>query len=1123
MDGVSNVSSDCSNVTKIACSDAKKHCNFLSGYVLLELSSLNHLDPLISSDSNKASAIDISLHFVTIGTVNGNVYVLPRIGVYAQSLDAVPVQVIHSDVYPVFKVAISPDENYLAVANRKGLLSVYRLSASGFAVCSVVYNCQCHCLSEEVNFVTTLCWTQDCSKVYAGDRKGRISCTFIEKQSNSPSTEVLLETDSEIVQIEIYKSLLLVSTLTRSCIYDLETLNFVQIGKKLRYGYYGCAFGHELMAKSSTNDSSCHHQNLVNDSDISAFVCCPNGKIWKSNKLGVVLRTYQYHELLQKANVPLVSYRNSFLLEPKTSDDTVYFKLLHHLNCDSKQFMLLNGTSKFYIVNPQNGELILHCDVNACLFIYTVLEDFDECTVCGAMIFTLSLKTGAMRQYMVLKIEEAVHLLCMENLFTQAAGIITLLELSAKSNARFSWSSAILRSVIKGLKGLDIFAEKKSTCISYINTLHKILKLKNDQLLSDIQGSLQSIAIGTSPTIDTATNKSDSDFSPSILQRCNSAPEISRVVLTNPLIGYPCHRCHSEVFPSRFINFPRAANGAKKKSSATDAESLKFILNYGCPVISFEPQMTLSNVSRELSAAENVFETLTSRMQMQKKPLVKESALSEVVIDVSGPEINVKRLNFAKKVNCGPRIAKVVRPVDRQTSFKSKAVLNEVASVDVSSSGAASSFRNHEYASNSNICLVPSSDKNASMSLRLVPTYATVSNEKNSALAHWRCIKCGLHKSWSAALTFGPVMKNLNVLSDHFRIGGVPVTIEEWNEFFDGYLLNKVCVLHVEELCRDCTACFEFGNHLKNKKKLILQLNARRQKLVCEVARDQKYARDSVLSLKSDVIYNLFFKQTRLSSEISSTVGTGDSMNADAKNEGKTKATKLDNNNKKQWFLKHFSPLLSLQLIQLINCMRLCQGMEDVLSFLSTHKLRNYLTQDDWQWLVVLKACHMEKWKKDFPSSFVSSVLSECNLDSIVKFDDVTTVASSSSEKFVSRSRAKNVIFLATGCCPFCTLPLKTIVSDTESSVVVFSCGHAYHKVCLFETNLNHCVRCELERHRLRKQAHSTSSRSASSSYSSLVRLTYICHNEKVKVVFDEEESEPIVVVNGSILAIGNL
>ncbi|VDM45235.1 unnamed protein product [Toxocara canis] len=304
------------------------------------------------------TCLDASPHYLAVGSSSGTVYLFSRYASkYRSRLSSIPVQVVSTKDGPVIKMAISPDEKYLASAGLRGPLTVSALSTVGHSPTTIVSN-TCHvgnglCSQDivdasQANHVTELRWSDDSRKVYAGDLKGQVSCTRIQSRNlfRSPC-DVLLETDSAIVQIDVRDESLLVSTLTRCCLCDLATLDCIQVGKKLRHGRFGAMFYPTYRHRVSRDEE--RRSDVVTpraqaDSSISPpliFASRPNGRLWEANGQGIVYSTHQYRSLSNIARFPVVSFKEDFSpcnISCAACGKHLAFGRLHLIDCQQYVF-----------------------------------------------------------------------------------------------------------------------------------------------------------------------------------------------------------------------------------------------------------------------------------------------------------------------------------------------------------------------------------------------------------------------------------------------------------------------------------------------------------------------------------------------------------------------------------------------------------------------------------------------------------------------------------------------------------------------------------------------------------------------------------------------------------------
>ncbi|MFH4980948.1 hypothetical protein AB6A40_007657 [Gnathostoma spinigerum] len=428
-------------------------------YLFVELTSLDELSFPTSSSRIKYTCISASPHYLAVGSTSGTVYLFSRYASkYRARLSSVPVKVVSTKDGAVTRLAVSPDEKYLAVANQKGPVTITSLTNDGHSSALLVTN-NCHVGTDNdgiTNHVTEFCWSSDSSRLYAGDRKGQVSCTRVQgRYLFRSSCEVLWETDSEIVQMDLDGSTLLVSTLTRSCLCDLETLSCVQVGKKLRNGRMGAVF-YRTQPPSFGNKQS----NGVNDKSRGrketvslklVFASRPNGRLWEANGLGVVYSTHQHRNLKNILYHPVVSFKRTFALEESSREDIsrrLNYGKLYFIDCENKRLLLSQNGPSFSLVDPMDGSLLLTSDLK--------IDDCEiDCCVCGSDIFSLCREDGSLRKLSLFTFRKAVEKLYLRRCFAQVAQIISFYAKEINDVEDIPWNCDIIENIVDYVEQLD--------------------------------------------------------------------------------------------------------------------------------------------------------------------------------------------------------------------------------------------------------------------------------------------------------------------------------------------------------------------------------------------------------------------------------------------------------------------------------------------------------------------------------------------------------------------------------------------------------------------------------------------------------------------------------------------
>ncbi|VDM47581.1 unnamed protein product [Toxocara canis] len=358
--------------------------------------------------------------------------------------------------------------------------------------------------------------------------------------------------------------------------------------------------------------------------------------------------------------------------------------------------------------------------------------------------------------------------------------------------------------------------------------------------------------------------------------------------------------------------------------------------------------------------------------------------------------------------------------------------------------------------------------------------------------------------------------------------------MEQWSRLLTYYIhslpvsasSNETPATDKKNLCEECFSFFDFSIHMKRKIAAMGDWLVRAQKRNREDKRTENIVRKVALAFDEPTARRLFFRRKSgeekgsVSSDVAPSTSAviqsvppeslcrgalkewdpedhlpvgGDSrigIRSETMNETPVTLAREKEGAGSLALLK-FAWISALTLSQLLFCMRLCEGIDAVFGFLKSNAtVTAHLSQEDWQWLTVLKAREVDRWKDVMPRQIVDGLLCELNITSIKDVGpDMSDSSSEISRRFhLAKQSPSSVVILVDGNCPCCTLPLKGRVSDTDCYVTSFHCGHSYHKVCLREANISRCIRCEIERRRQRQQAQQLQQGNATSQISPSIR-----------------------------------
>lgn len=655
-------------------------------HLFVELTSLDELSFPTSSSRIKYTCLDASPRYLAVGSSSGTVYLFSRYASkYRHRLSSVPVQVFPTKDGAVAKLLISPDEKYVACASQRGPLTVCALSTNGHSPSTLITNTY-HTRTDEAgqaNYITELCWSGDSKKVFAGDVKGQVSCTRIQSRNlfRSPC-EVLLETDTEIVEIDVCNDSLLVSTLTRCCLCDLKTLNCVQVGKKLRHGRFGAIFyppdhSPKLVETPTTVVSNEGGKENGRVYPQLIFACRPNGRLWEANGRGVVYSTHQYRNVEDIVRLPVVSFKSDFIVENAQwsgNSKGPSFGRLHVVECEQSRYLLANDGSTFSLIDPSDGRLALVCDVDN-------KAGIDQYAVCGSDVFILCGETGNLRKLSLFSLQKAVEKLHWRRCFTQAAQVLFKVSDQIESDTFIPWRSEILKDILDSVNEQCRSKPTKAITEAHIDVVQRLheqsLKQRGRRSgPSEAVGRHEHAAVRRLNTgihrvvriMDNSGYEDDFTFrAPSPLRlRSKSTPNMDGSTSLKPIswkrqslplkgvttddsmfeesgeVDENAEDRRKKLIQQAFQLLTNAEAYEEYSLRAGSAESLKTLLGCDDRPIDFDSQVTLGDVPKELATAKKVLRliadvqktddkctTLNDRFSFEAIPRVKKNLVAD--------------------------------------------------------------------------------------------------------------------------------------------------------------------------------------------------------------------------------------------------------------------------------------------------------------------------------------------------------------------------------------------------------------------------------------------------------------------------------------------------------------
>ncbi|KAM3720343.1 BLOC-2 complex member HPS5 [Dirofilaria immitis] len=696
-------------------------------HVFAELTSLEELSfPTSSSTRIKFTCLDASAHYLAVGSTSGTVYLFSRFASkYRNRVSSVPIQVISIKDGPIIKLSISPNEKYLATASKRGSLTITLLVGIGQNPITLI-STDCHIGSDEYGqsiHITELCWCSDSSKIYAGDTKGRISQTLIQNRNFfRSSTDIIFQTDSEIVQFDLRGDCLLASTLTRCCVCDLKTYSCIQVGKRLRKGHFGAVFYSVQQKRKSlyeeenngiepTSTNDCNELTVI-------FASRPNGRLWEANGRGVVYSTHQYRNLKTVCRFPVVSFKKDNLFDNIASANkvrSINFGLLTLIKCQSNLFLMTKTDRTFFLIDPVDSHMVLISTIDC-------IGSVSEYAVNDADIFLLS-ETGSLQKLTLFTVEKAVEKLYWRQCYSQAAQLIYINYVVNKNyNSAIAWNYEQLEDI---LNKITFHHSKSYLTRNMLDILHKLLNelKKNDAIESKPKATVHQLSSGIHRVVQIMQNSGyEDDFTfraPSPLRlRSKSTLNIEvrnewkrrslplnresmmrtgedKIKFENP------KECREKLInEARILLLDAEKTQTNQLVRNSNVESLRTLLDSSNNLILFDQQVTINDVTKDLVVAKKFQQMIGDHKndkQKQKQrtaqldfktlfgrrdPLeILEKCVESMPLNIN---VNVAHLRTIRRNRRGARIVKGIKPLGRR-SIMSKTEYEKSEGCEVSS------------------------------------------------------------------------------------------------------------------------------------------------------------------------------------------------------------------------------------------------------------------------------------------------------------------------------------------------------------------------------------------------------------------------------------------------------
>ncbi|XP_055603243.1 BLOC-2 complex member HPS5 homolog [Uranotaenia lowii] len=284
--------------------------------------------PLRNTKRIKFTCFDVSEKFLVFGANSGSLYIYDRATVNFLSI-------IPSQLGPISQLLISRNGKQIAVSNLRGKIGVVLdldSSATKEILLTELSPPGSNGGSGETDgssssdylppvaafasvFVTCFCWGNDDRELYCGDSRGTVSLLqlslFMGRNILNITLNPVLLLENQIVQIDRYNDMLLVSTLSKCVLCNTAREEFKQIGNRPRDGPYGATFivannidsptVSDLLDQTNANHSAEQQQSSSpktmpthQQTDVRIFCARPGSRLWEADMEGNVLRTHQF-------------------------------------------------------------------------------------------------------------------------------------------------------------------------------------------------------------------------------------------------------------------------------------------------------------------------------------------------------------------------------------------------------------------------------------------------------------------------------------------------------------------------------------------------------------------------------------------------------------------------------------------------------------------------------------------------------------------------------------------------------------------------------------------------------------------------------------------------------------
>ncbi|KAL4238724.1 Propeller [Mactra antiquata] len=294
------------------------------------------------------TALDANKYFIALGSQVGTVFLYDRSKCSIQRLksdsttDSVSCVCLHHGLDDL--VAVGYTSGTIYIFQLPSLMIGHSKQLERFVINDV-----------HKHRLTCLTWSTNGMRLYSGDIHGYVGCAEVDfYERECKSSVILIESNTEIVQLDHGHKSLIVSTKHRSILYRFDQHESItQIGTKDR--------------KIIGDFGACFIPAMCKPEDAMLYASRPGYRVWKASVNGSVQHTYMYKDLLLQEH-------HQFQLLPynvTNINKSIHVNQFGPVLLYQDKFIVTWSDMCFYVLNPENSSII--GSQNHCGFIRSVV------------------------------------------------------------------------------------------------------------------------------------------------------------------------------------------------------------------------------------------------------------------------------------------------------------------------------------------------------------------------------------------------------------------------------------------------------------------------------------------------------------------------------------------------------------------------------------------------------------------------------------------------------------------------------------------------------------------------------------------------------------------------------